>query len=119
MHRPAIARLARHGGLAMAELPPPYLAPSLHFTQTSNFSTTPVAAGRSRGRDRNPNRGVSAIHRTGPRFKLSISDRPLPTPVPRKDMEKRATNPNHGLWGFFPSSRQALSTPEDDSAFGE
>jgi hypothetical protein len=121
MHRPSIARLAQHGGL-VAELPPPYLAPSLHFSmtrlpQSSSFSTTPVAAGR--GRDMNRTRGVSAIHRTGTRFKLSASRYPLPKPVSPADMQPQPPNPNHGLWGFFPKSREAMSVPEFDMDFGE
>jgi hypothetical protein len=121
MHRPSIARLAQHGCL-VAELPPPYLAPSLHFSmtrspQSSSFSTTPVAAGR--GRDMNRTRGVSAIHRTGTRFKLSASRYPLPKPVAPADMQPQPPNPNHGLWGFFPKSREAMTVPEFDMDFGE
>ncbi|KAJ5758730.1 54S ribosomal protein L4 [Penicillium odoratum] len=122
MHRPAIAQLAKYGGLALAELPPPYLAPSLHFsmtrsTQSSSFSTTtPVAAGR--GRDLNRTRGVSAIHRTGPRFKLGVSKYPLPKPVAADSLPPRSKNPDHGLWGFFPPSREAMSEPDFDQAHG-
>lgn len=121
MHRPSITRLAQYGGL-VAELPPAYLAPSLHFSmarfpvQSSSFSTTPVAAGR--GRDMNRTRGVSAIHRTGPRFKLSASRYPLPKPVSPDALPPRPKNPDHGLWGFFPPSREALSVPEFDIDFG-
>lgn len=124
MHRPAVSRLVRHGGMALSELPPAYLAPSLHFSMTrtavhsSNFSTTPVAAARG-GRDMNRTRGVSAIHRTGPRFKLSASKYPLPQPVSPENMQARTTNPDHGLWAFFPPSREALSVPEFDMDFGE
>lgn len=121
MHRPSIARLAQYGGL-VTELPPPYLAPSLHFSmtrspQSSSFSTTPIAAGR--GRDMNRTRGVSAIHRTGTRFKLSASKYPLPKPVSPADMQPQPQTPDHGLWGFFPKSRQAMSVPEFDMDFGE
>lgn len=121
MHRPSIIRLAQYGGL-VPELPPAYLAPSLHFSmarsavQCSSFTTTPVAAGR--GRDKNRTRGVSAIHRTGPRFKLSASKYPLPKPVSPEAMPPRPKNPDHGLWGFFPPSREALSVPEFDMDFG-
>lgn len=122
MHRPAVARLAKYGGLPLAELPPPYLAPSLHFTprsQSSSFSTTPVAAGRERGRDLNRVRAVSAIHRTGPRFKLGVSKYPLPKPVSSENLPPRPKNPDHGLWGFFPPSREAISVPDFDMAHGE
>ncbi|KAL4797060.1 mitochondrial 39-S ribosomal protein L47 (MRP-L47)-domain-containing protein [Aspergillus venezuelensis] len=119
MQRQSVLRLARQAGaLSAAELPPAYLAPSLHFplnrstVQTSNFSSTaPVA-------DRNKIRGVSAIHRTGPRYKLGASKYPLPKPVSPEDMKKRQATPKHGLWAFFPKDRTALSTPEYDSAHG-
>lgn len=124
MHRPAIARLANHGPMALAELPPLYLAPSLHFSmtrslvQTSSFSTTPAVAARH-GRDMNRTRGVSAIHRTGTRFNLSASKYPLPKPVSPEQMKARPATPNHGLWGFFPPTHDALSTTEYDAAFGK
>ncbi|KAJ5112534.1 54S ribosomal protein L4 [Penicillium argentinense] len=122
MHRTVVSRLARQGSVALSELPPAYLAPSLHFAKTwttvqsSNFSTTPIAAGR--GRDLNRTRGVSAIHRTGPRFKLSASKYPLPTPVSPEEMKERPKDADHGLWAFFPPSREALSVPEFDADFG-
>ncbi|KAI9041038.1 mitochondrial 54S ribosomal protein uL29m [Aspergillus affinis] len=121
MHRQSIARLARQcNGLPLADLPPAYLAPSLHFSltrsavQSSNFSTTPVAAGR----DLSKSRGVSAIHRSGPRFKLGVSKYPLPKPVSPETLDKRHPTPDHGLWGFFPKDRLPLSTPEYDNAHG-
>jgi large subunit ribosomal protein L47 len=123
MHRQSVARLTRQcHGLPLVELPPPYLAPSLHFSlirtpvQCSSFSSTAVVAGR--GRDLNKTRGVSAIHRTGPRFKLGVSKYPLPKPVSPAALEKREATPDHGLWGFFPRDRSALSTPEYDIAHG-
>ncbi|PLB33451.1 mitochondrial 54S ribosomal protein uL29m [Aspergillus candidus] len=123
MHRQSITRVTRQlGGLQLSELPPPYLAPSLHFPlsrspiQCSNFSTTAAVA--ARGRDLSKSRGVSAIHRTGPKFRLGASKYPLPKPVVPEGLEKRSPNPNHGLWGFFPPDRQALSTPAYDIAFG-
>lgn len=123
MHRHSVLRLARQaGGLPLVELPPPYLAPSLHFSlirspvQSSNFSSTTPVAGH--GRDLSKSRGVSAIHRTGPKFKLGVSKYPLPKPVSPEALEKRNPTPDHGLWGFFPKDRQALSTPEYDHAHG-
>lgn len=120
MHRQSVVRLARpFGGFPQVELPPSYLAPSLHFplpqsaTQTSSFSSTAVAA-----RDKNKARGVSAIHRTGPRSKLGVSKYALPKPVPPEKLERRNPTPNHGLWGFFPSDRQRLSTPDYEGAHG-
>ncbi|KAL4931299.1 mitochondrial 54S ribosomal protein uL29m [Aspergillus undulatus] len=121
MPRQSVVRLARqYGSFPPAELPPAYLAPSLHFplnrssVQSSNFSSTAPA----HGRDLSKSRAVSAIHRTGPRFKLSVSKYPLPKPVSPENLEKRDTTPGHGLWAFFPKDRQALSTPEYDNAHG-
>ncbi|THC97777.1 hypothetical protein EYZ11_002759 [Aspergillus tanneri] len=123
MHRQSVVRIARQsGGISLVDLPPPYLAPSLHFSlarspvQCSTFSSTAVAAGR--GRDLNKTRGVSAIHRTGPRFKLGVSKYPLPKPISPEALDKRHPTPDHGLWGFFPKDHQALSTPEYDNAHG-
>ena len=122
MHRQSVLRLVRQSGsLAQTELPPAYLAPSLHFTrartptQSSSFSSTAVAAGR----DMNRWRGVSAIHHTGPKGPLGAQKYPLPKPVAPEKIERRNPTPNHGLWGFFPPDRQALSTPEYDISFGE
>lgn len=121
MNQSAVTRFARYGGLALADLPPSYLAPSLvamNQSQSSSFSTTPVAAGRARGRDLSKNRGVSAIHRTGPKFKLTAAKYPLPVPVPRSEFPEPAKTPNHGLWAFFPKNREALSNPETDGEHG-
>ncbi|KAJ6136812.1 hypothetical protein N7497_012365 [Penicillium chrysogenum] len=91
----------------MAELPPTYLAPSLHPSvtlsaiQSSSFSST-ASVGANPRRDKSKNRGVSAIHRTGPRTPFVVSRWPLPKPVSPKDMQPRETDPNHGLWAFFP-----------------
>ncbi|KAE8146089.1 mitochondrial 39-S ribosomal protein L47 (MRP-L47)-domain-containing protein [Aspergillus avenaceus] len=123
MHRQSVARLARqYGALPLVDLPPPYLAPSLHFSltrspvQSSNFSSTAVAAGH--GRDLNKTRGVSAIHRTGPKFRLGVSKYPLPKPVSPDTLEKRNPTPDHGLWGFFPKSRHALDDPAAEDEHG-
>ncbi|GLA25954.1 54S ribosomal protein L4 mitochondrial [Aspergillus niger] len=123
MNRQSVLRLARQtGAFPLAELPPPYLAPSLHFSmnrstvQCSNFSSTAaVAAGRG---DLNKVRGVSAIHRTGPKYKLGVSKYPLPKPVSPDALPKRNATPDHGLWGFFPTDRTALSTPTYDIECG-
>lgn len=123
MPRHSVTRLARQvRGLPLAELPPPYLAPSLHFSlirspvQSSNFSSTAVVAGH--GRDLSKSRGVSAIHRSGPKFKLGVSKYPLPKAVSPESLEHRHPTPDHGLWGFFPKGKEALSSPEYDNAHG-
>ena len=121
MQRHSVLKLtSRGGGLPLVDLPPPFLAPSLHFSvarpsvQCSNFSSTTANAAR----DLNKRRGVSAIHRTGPRQPLGVSIYPLPKPVPKDQIEPRQTSPDHPLWGFFPPGREALSTPEYDSSCG-
>ena len=70
-------------------------------------------------REKNKKRGVSAIRSTGPRVKSQVYKFPLPEP--NLDPSRRAefkTNPNHGLWGFFNETRQAMIPAEDESAFG-
>ncbi|CAG7921653.1 unnamed protein product [Penicillium olsonii] len=122
MQAPRIASRLR--GLALTELPPPYLAPSLHRSvtlspvQSSSFSSTAPVGGRNPRRDRSKNRGVSAIHRTGPRYPLVASRWPLPKPVSPEALQRRETNPNHGLWAFFPPTRESLPLPEYDNAHG-
>lgn len=102
---------------------PVFLAPILSLAskpvyQHSHFSTSSFLCER-RKRDGNPNRGVSALRRTGLRYPVGMSKEPLPQPV--LDPNKRTkikTDDNHGLWGFFNSQRTSLSTPEEDSAHG-
>lgn len=74
---------------------------------------------KQKERDSNPNRGVSALRRTGLRHSVSMSRYPLPKPV--LDPEKRSkpsVNENHGLWGFFNEQKTPLSTPEEDASHG-
>ena len=85
-------------------------------TQTSSFSTTTSC---SLPRDRNRERGVSSMRRTGPRQPLSVSKTPLPKPV--LDPSKRSkveVDPNHGLWQFFHSKDKPMNTPEEDYEHG-
>ncbi|MCJ1341351.1 54S ribosomal protein L4 mitochondrial [Bachmanniomyces sp. S44760] len=101
-------------------MPPIFLTPFLQQLAIKpsrlDFSTT--AQKSLRTRDRNKNRGVSALRRTGLKKPLSMSKEPLPQPV--LDPAKRSkiqVDPNHGLWGFF-KDKKALSTPEEDYAHG-
>lgn len=113
--------MRQYGGTPLVELPPIFLAPALQFPlsyttlQCSKFSTTPAPGLK---RDLSKQRGVSAIHRTGPRQTLSVSKYPLPRPVNPKEQEKRPLNPNHGLWGFFGPDRKPLPTPDEEFAHG-
>lgn len=105
--------------------PPIFLAPLLAsisrpLHQRSSFSTTPTLSARAnKKRDGNPHRGQSALRRKGSRYPTSMSKQPLPQPV--LDRNKRTqiqVDPNHGLWGFFNSSRKTLSTEEEEEAKG-
>ncbi|EEP77415.1 conserved hypothetical protein [Uncinocarpus reesii 1704] len=110
----------QQGGSSLVELPPAFLAPALYCpkitfkSQRSHFScsSTPCA------RDRSRHRGVSAIHRTGPKQALPVSKFDLPKPIPATQHEKRPVNPEHGLWGFFGQDKQTIPTPEDEYAHG-
>ncbi|EON68261.1 hypothetical protein W97_07519 [Coniosporium apollinis CBS 100218] len=72
-------------------------------------------------RDRNSDRGVSAVRRTGlrPRQTLSVKKLDLPTPV--LDPSKRSklqVDEDHGLWQFFGTERRAMALPEEVGAHG-
>lgn len=81
------------------------------------FSTTAARCKRKRKtRDNNPQRGVSSLYGSGPRYRLSVSDMPLPKPAnykPTIDADK-----NHGLWGFFPQPGKLLYTPAETEEHG-
>ncbi|ETI27425.1 hypothetical protein G647_09615 [Cladophialophora carrionii CBS 160.54] len=113
---------------------PLFLAPAfarpfpISISATAQFSTStpnqrkPNWALKARPKiDRNKKRGVSAIRRTGPRSTRGLWNYPLPVPVAR---DHRGTNPeyveaqDHGLWGFFDQSKQALLDPEQESSHG-
>lgn len=73
-------------------------------------------------RDRNSDRGVSAVRRTGlrPRQTLSVKKLDLPTPV--LDPSKRSkvqVDEDHGLWQFFGTERRAMALPEEVGAHGQ
>ena len=85
--------------------------------QTAFFSTTSSLYKRTR--DRNRNRGVSALRRTGPRYPLPIASVPLPVPV--LDPARRSkveVNENHGLWDFFDKDKMPFEKPEDVASHG-
>ena len=92
--------------------------------QRSAFSNTASRCARrhpayKKRRDGNSDRGVSALRRTGLKFPVAMSRQPLPRPV--LDPERRTKvegNPDHGLWGFFNSRREALTKPEDEEKHG-
>ena len=107
--------------------PPVFLAPLLMAgyglaQHTTQFSTSTILCKRKTNhrhkRDSTPDRGVSALRRTGLRHPVSMSKVPLPRPV--LDLSKRKTEvaKNHGLWGFFNAQGTVLSSPDEDAAFG-
>lgn len=125
MQRGSISKLKTQLDLlSRTDLPPAYLAPVLRLrrtcfvTQSSQFSSTASYQVR-RDRDLSKNRGVSAIHRTGPKFPLGVSKYPLPKPAIPAERPARDQTPDHGLWSFFPKDKSALSTPEYDYAHGK
>ena len=106
-------------------LPPLFLAPRLapyflsRYNQCLFSTTTPVAARTKKRRDGNPERGVSALRRTGLRKPVGMSWQPLPKPVlDPKRKSKIQVDPGHGLWGFFNQKGNALSTPKEDRSHG-
>lgn len=106
--------------------PPMFLAPSLasgnpSMPRYTAFSTSAPLLKRRKlqKRDSNPDRGVSALRRTGLRHPVSMAKYPLPQPV--LDPEKRSkptVSETHGLWGFFNEKRTTLSTPDEDDRHG-
>ena len=94
---------------------PLFLAPAFASQAPSTlslrfYSISPSQqAQKIRHRDKNKNRGVSAIRRTGLRYPLSMSNYELPKPVlDRKPNNVLSADTTHGLWGFFNSERQAV-----------
>ena len=64
-----------------------------------------------RRRDQNKQRGVSSIHRSGPKHKISMSNIPLPEPADYKPTVP--LDEKHGLWGFFPKPGTLMETPDE------
>lgn len=76
------------------------------------------------GRDRNPNRGVSILRRTGLRKRTVLGVNkfaPLPQPVlnPALHKQKVEVDKNHGLWDFFPKSKSSTTFAADEVEYGK
>lgn len=69
-------------------------------------------------RDNNKHRGESAVRRTGTRWRLSVSDEPLPKPVKRDQLPRIETDPDHGLWEFFADRKTVAAPPAEDAKHG-
>ncbi|KAH6635480.1 mitochondrial 39-S ribosomal protein L47 (MRP-L47)-domain-containing protein [Chaetomium sp. MPI-SDFR-AT-0129] len=118
--RPSIGALGRITAASTTPTPLPFRP----LTQTASLSTTPALLKRHkyRGarvtRDNSKHRGESAIRRTGTRWRLSMSDEPLPRPVPLSELPPIETDPDHGLWDFFPDRKRVAVAPAEDAKHG-
>lgn len=117
--RPSMGALGR---ISSSSAPATLLRPS--FTQTASLSTTAALLKRHKypgardNKDYSKKRGESALRRTGTRWRLSMSDEPLPRPVPREQLPPVETDPDHGLWEFFPNRTTVANTPMKDAVHG-
>ncbi|KAK4181898.1 mitochondrial 39-S ribosomal protein L47 (MRP-L47)-domain-containing protein [Triangularia setosa] len=98
------------------------IRPSL--TQIASLSTTApllkrhTYPGARSNKDMSKSRGQSALRRTGLRWRLSVSDEPLPKPKSRDELPPVEVDPDHGLWDFFPNRETVAAAPEDDMKHG-
>ncbi|KAL1835813.1 hypothetical protein VTJ49DRAFT_6034 [Mycothermus thermophilus] len=120
--RPSLSMGALGRIRMMPSAPTPPINPSL--TQRATLSTSAARlkrhkyAGARDNRDHSKSRGESAMRGSGTRWRLSMSDEPLPRPVPREKLPPIATDPDHGLWDFFYDRERIVNTPEEDSKHG-
>ncbi len=107
-------------------LPPAFLIPSFSSPLSSTpFSTTTATLAR---KDGNPNRGVSALRRTGLSKRQRVTSPHVPKdgspvilPKPVLDPQSRSTvrvDRTHGLYDFFNNDRVAMMTPTELAAHG-
>ena len=121
-----ISTSATAAAVAAAAVTPRPLAAAgkSHQQQTASLSTTAALLKRHKypgardNRDYSKHRGESALRRTGTRWRLSMSDEPLPRPVPRDQLPPIETDPNHGLWEFFANRTTVVNPPEEDARHG-
>ena len=92
--------------------------------QTAGLSTTAPLLKRHKypgardNSDHNRKRGESALRRSGVRYPTSVSEEPLPKPVPKEKQPPIETDPNHGLWQFFQDRETVAQGPEVDNQHG-
>ncbi|KAK3352334.1 54S ribosomal protein L4, mitochondrial [Lasiosphaeria hispida] len=92
--------------------------------QAASLSTTPALLRRHKyigarvTRDNNKKRGESVLRRTGTRWRLSMSDEPLPQPVKPEELPPIETDPDHGLWQFFQNRNSIANPPLKDAEHG-
>ena len=58
------------------------------------------------------------MRRTGPRWRLSVSDEPLPRPVAAEELPEVETDPEHGLWDFFYNKTTLVVPPAREAEHG-
>jgi large subunit ribosomal protein L47 len=92
--------------------------------QAAAFSTSAALLRRHKykgardNRDHSKHRGESTLRRTGTRWRLSVSDAPLPEPVAAGELPRVHTDPDHGLWQFFQDRATVAGTPAAVGAHG-
>ena len=124
--RPTMGALGNRISSSATTAPRPLLsaAVTLNAHQTAALSTTAALlkrhkyAGARDNRDYSKHRGESALRRTGTRWRLSMSDEPLPRPVPKDKLPAIETDPDHGLWAFFADRNTVAAPPEEDAKHG-
>jgi len=113
--RPNLASTSTEGVLSF--LAPPFQC--LRAAPIAQFSTSPSAWKA----DNNKSRGVSAVRRTGPRKRQTLSVKDTANyenqqlPKPTKRVTKVEGDPEHGLWDFF-RNKKLLRTPGEEAAHG-
>jgi large subunit ribosomal protein L47 len=118
--RPSMGAFGRISSAVATTAPRPLVS----TTQTASLSTTAALLKRHKypgardNKDYSKHRGESALRRTGTRWRLSMSDEPLPKPVPREQLPPIETDPDHGLWEFFANRKTVAATPEEDAKYG-
>ncbi|KAL2021954.1 hypothetical protein VTK56DRAFT_6373 [Thermocarpiscus australiensis] len=125
--RPSIGAACRISVSAAAAASPRPLfggGSSSSSSQAASISTTASLLKRHKypgardNMDHSKRRGESALRRTGTRWRLSMSDEPLPKPLPREQLPPIETDPDHGLWDFFANRETVVNTPEEDARHG-
>jgi len=126
MATPAALRPSVGAALHSCRTSSPSAAPLLSaaLQQTARISTTSALLKRHKypgardNKDHSKHRGESALRRTGTRWRLSMSDEPLPRPIKPEDLAQSETDPEHGLWQFFADRAAVAKPPEEDAKHG-
>jgi large subunit ribosomal protein L47 len=126
MATPAALRPSVGAALHSCRTSSPSAAPLLSaaLQQTARISTTSALLKRHKypgardNKDHSKHRGESALRRTGTRWRLSMSDEPLPRPIKPEDLVRSETDPEHGLWQFFADRATVAKPPEEDAKHG-